>query len=72
MTDQIRQARSALMDGELDEQEIDLLLQQSDDEELRSTWVRYHAARSAMQAPEAIGGLEVDISAQVREAAGCE
>lgn len=68
MSEQLRESLSALMDDEANELELQRLLKQlGDDSELRSTWVRYNAARSAINGHE-VSHLQLDISSRVREA----
>ena len=56
------------MDDEANELELQRLLKQvNEDSELRSTWVRYNAARSAMSGQE-VSHMQLDISSRVREA----
>lgn len=68
MSEQLRESMSALMDDEANELELQRLLKQvGDDSELRATWVRYNAVRSAMSGQH-ISHLQLDISSRVREA----
>ena len=68
MSEQLRESLSALMDDEANELELQRLLKQvGDDPDLRSTWVRYNAARSAMSGQQ-VGHLQLDISSRVRDA----
>ena len=68
MSEQLRESLSALMDDEANELELQRLLKQvNEDSELRSTWVRYNAARSAMSGQE-VSHMQLDISSRVREA----
>lgn len=68
MSEQLRESLSALMDDEANELELQRLMKQvGDDSELRATWVRYNAARSAI-AGHGVSHLQLDISSRVREA----
>jgi sigma-E factor negative regulatory protein RseA len=68
MSEQLRESLSALMDDEASELELQRLLKQvGDDAELRATWVRYNAARSAMSG-QAVSHPQLDISSRVCEA----
>ena len=67
MTERLRESLSALMDDSANELELERVLKNVDDEELRGTWVRYHAARSAI-AGQPVQHLELDISQRVRAA----
>ena len=68
MTEKMRESLSALMDNEANEMELQRVLKQvGDDEELRQTWVRYHAARTVMTG-QGVHGMELDISGRVRDA----
>jgi sigma-E factor negative regulatory protein RseA len=70
MNDALREALSAVMDGEGDELALRRILARGDDETLRATWARYHAARDALQGRRTTPG--VDISQAVREAVAGE
>lgn len=48
MSEHIRESLSALMDGEANELEIERLLKQSGNEQLRGAWVRYHQVREVL------------------------
>ena len=68
MSEKMRESLSALMDDEANELELQRLLSGiSEDVELRQTWVRYHAARSAAGG-QVLTGLSMDISERVRKA----
>ena len=68
MQETLRESLSALMDGEANELELQRLLGGiADNPELRSTWTRYHAARSVVGAQE-VSGFSMDISQRVRGA----
>lgn len=68
MTDSMRESLSALVDGEANELELERVLRQiGEDEELRGTWVRYHAVQT-LTAGQPVGSLSVDISGRVRQA----
>jgi sigma-E factor negative regulatory protein RseA len=72
MSEKLRESLSALMDDETNELELQRLLKQmGDDTELRQTWVRYQAARTALHGHE-MTHLQLDISARVREAVAAE
>lgn len=68
MTDKTAEQLSALTDGELDSQEIDLLVRRLErDEELAARWTRYHLIGEAMRnnLPEQ---LPFDLTARVSAA----
>jgi len=68
MSELMRESLSALMDDEANELEIERVLASiADDASLRQTWVRYNDVRAAT-AGHPPAHLELDISAQVREA----
>ncbi len=68
MSDKLRESLSALMDNEANELELQRLLKQvGDDAELRQTWIRYQAARTAMHGHEG-AHFQLDISGRVRQA----
>ena len=72
MSEKLRESLSALMDDEANELELQRLLKQvGEDAELRQTWVRYQAARTAMHGHET-AHLQLDISARVRDAVDAE
>lgn len=72
MTEQLRESLSALMDDEANELELQRLLKQvGEDAELRATWARYQAARTALHGHET-AHLQLDISARVREAVAAD
>ncbi len=58
MNEGVRESLSAFMDGEATELEIQRVLRDSSDAELRATWTRYHLTRSAMQ--ELHSGVSVE------------
>ncbi|MEH6570776.1 MAG: sigma-E factor negative regulatory protein [Halioglobus sp.] len=68
MQETLRESLSALMDGEANELELQRLMGGiADNPELRGTWTRYHAVRSALGAQE-FTGLSMDVSQRVRDA----
>ncbi|MFV0477271.1 MAG: sigma-E factor negative regulatory protein [Parahaliea sp.] len=68
MTEHLRESLSAMMDGEANELELERVLRQvGEDTELRRTWVRYHAVRTACQG-QPLTPCTIDISGGVREA----
>lgn len=68
MSETMRESLSALMDDEANELELQRILSRiGDDAELRGCWRRYHLARGAVVG-QPMAGLEVDISAAVRDA----
>ncbi len=68
MTDKMRESLSAVMDGEADELELQRVLRQiGEDEPLRQTWMRYHAASAAVSG-QTVTHVHVDISSRVRAA----
>ncbi|MEH6581929.1 MAG: sigma-E factor negative regulatory protein [Halioglobus sp.] len=68
MSERLRESLSALMDDEANELELQRVLSSlGEDAELRQTWVRYHAARSAMGG-QPVQDLSMDISGRVRDA----
>lgn len=72
MSEKLLESLSALMDDETNELELQRLLKQmGENPELRQTWVRYQAARTAMHGHET-AHLELDISTRVREALEAE
>ncbi|KGE03347.1 sigma-E factor negative regulatory protein [Pseudohaliea rubra] len=70
MNEALREALSAVMDGEGDDLALRRLLARSDDPALRAAWSRYHVARDALQGHTA--AVNVDISAAVRQAVDAE
>jgi sigma-E factor negative regulatory protein RseA len=66
MSEQIRESLSALIDNEANELELERVLSQSRQEELRVTWTRFHVVRSAMrgEAVSAFHGLDVSAGVQ--------
>ncbi|WP_241521115.1 sigma-E factor negative regulatory protein [Kineobactrum sediminis] len=72
MTERLRESLSALMDDEANELELERVLSQiGEDDELRSTWVRYNAARAAVTAQPVVN-LNLDISRRVSAAIAAE
>lgn len=72
MSEQLRESLSALMDGEVNELELQRLLKQvGDDSDLRATWMRYNAVRSAMSDQD-VSHMQLDISSSVRDAIRAE
>jgi len=68
MSEQMRESLSALMDDEANELELQRILTHiGEDRELRQTWVRYQAARGAINGQET-GSLQPDISSRVSAA----
>jgi sigma-E factor negative regulatory protein RseA len=68
MSEKMRESLSALMDDEANELELQRILSGiGDNAELRQTWVRYHAVRSAVTG-QPVTGLSVDVSQRVRVA----
>ena len=68
MTEQLRESLSALMDDEANELELERILSRiGQDDELRGTWVRYHAVRAASSA-QAMAPPQWDISGRVMAA----
>lgn len=68
MSKKMRESLSALMDDEADELELQRILTHiGDDPDLRQTWARYNAARSALNG-HATGQLQADVSSRVRDA----
>ena len=66
MTERLRESLSSLMDGEANELELQRLLSHiGEDDELRQTWVRYNAVRSAVVGQDS-PDLAIDISQRVR------
>ncbi len=70
MNDALREALSAVMDGEGDELALRRILARGDDQTLRATWARYHIARDVLQGRRAT--FDMDISQAVREAVAGE
>ena len=72
MSEQLRESLSALMDDEVNELELQRLLKQvGDDSDLRATWMRYNAVRSAMSDQD-VSHMQLDISSSVRDAISAE
>lgn len=72
MTEQLRESLSALLDDEANELELARLLNQiGGDDELRSVWVRYNAARAA-SAGQPVADLTLDVSRRVSAAIAAE
>lgn len=68
MSERMRESLSALMDDEADELELERVLAQiGDSGELRQTWHRYNVIRTAISGQQ-LAHLNMDISAQVRQA----
>jgi sigma-E factor negative regulatory protein RseA len=68
MSEMMRESLSALMDDEANELEIERVLSRiADDPELRQAWVRYNMVRSVTTGQHP-ARLDLDVSAQVREA----
>ena len=73
MSERIRESLSALIDNEANELELERLLSQSEQVEVRSTWTRYHMARTAMRSGDDAGSVQgMDVSHRVREALAVE
>lgn len=70
MSEQIRESVSALMDGEANELELERLLNQSQQSDVRSSWIRYQLASQAMRGDH--GAHNLDISAAVMAAIEAE
>ncbi|PIE37449.1 MAG: anti-anti-sigma factor [Gammaproteobacteria bacterium] len=69
MNDNLRESLSALMDGEATELEVARILANSDCEQLRDTWSRYHLGRAALGGEAGgIGQVPLDFAAKVRGA----
>lgn len=62
----LEQSLSALMDGEADDLELQRILRESDNPELRAQWQRLHAARWSMRQEPAMN--HIDISERISEA----
>jgi sigma-E factor negative regulatory protein RseA len=68
MSEKLRESLSALMDDEANELELQRVLSLiGQDSELRETWVRYNATRSALSGQQ-VAGLNLDISSRVSAA----
>lgn len=68
MTQQIGEQISALMDGELDAREVELLVKRlGRDDEHRDTWCRYHVIGEAMRS-NLPGAMPFDLAARVSAA----
>lgn len=68
MQESLRESLSALMDGEANELELQRLMGGiADNPELRGTWTRYHAVRSALGTQE-VTSFSMDVSQGVRAA----
>jgi sigma-E factor negative regulatory protein RseA len=70
MNERMRESLSALMDGEANELELERLLANVDDAELRATWVRYNLARTvAGSVGQELGSAPpVDFGSRIRAA----
>ena len=72
MSERMRESLSALLDDEADELELQRVLSRiADDQELRRTWFRYAAVRSAVSGHR-LDHLHLDISDRVRDAIASE
>ncbi|MCZ6831776.1 MAG: sigma-E factor negative regulatory protein [Gammaproteobacteria bacterium] len=72
MSERIRESLSALIDNEANELELERVLSQSEQIELRATWTRFQMARAVMRG-DAVSALhDMDISGRVREALAAE
>ena len=68
MSEKMRESLSALLDDEANELEMERVLSRlKDDAELRQTWVRYNLT-SAVATGHSPARLDLDVSAQVRQA----
>lgn len=68
MTERMRESLSALLDNEANELELERILSRvTDDEDVRNTWIRYNAVSTTM-AGAPLAHMQLDISAQVRQA----
>ena len=66
MNERMRESLSALMDDEANELELERVLAHiADDDDLRQTWVRYNAARTAVSGHQ-LAHMDMDISTRVR------
>ena len=68
MSERVRESLSALIDNEANELELERVLSQSGQPEVRSSWARYQMARAAMRGDRGSALHDVDISHRVREA----
>jgi sigma-E factor negative regulatory protein RseA len=68
MSERIRESLSALIDNEANELELERVLSQSQQNELRATWTRFHVVRSAMRGEEISAFHGLDVSAGVQAA----
>lgn len=68
MSERIRESVSALIDNEANELELERVLSQSGQSELRATWTRYQVVRSAMRGEAVNAHQGMDISARVQAA----
>lgn len=71
MNEQMREAISALMDGEAQDLEVRRIVASVDDDNVRATWSSYHRTRSVMQS-ETIEFPQLDISSRVSAAIAAE
>lgn len=67
MNERMRESLSALLDDEANELELERILANAGDDNLRQTWQRYNIVRHA-HAGQDLSHLNLDISAQVRSA----
>ena len=72
MSEQLRESVSALMDGEIEELELRRLLQQADSDAVRDTWADFNRQQQALHGDVGHSILQLDISAQVRDAIAAE
>ena len=68
MSEQLGESLSALMDGEASERDIERVLDNLDDPELRSTWSRLQAAGQSLQAGSQGNVYGVDVSGRIMAA----
>ncbi len=74
MDERLKESVSALMDDEANELELQRVLSQADEDELRQVWQRYHLVRDVLQGRENSSlapnepSMDIDVSASVAAA----
>ncbi len=67
MNERLKESLSALLDGEVNELELQRILSQEDRQEVSACWQRYHAVREWIQLDSSLR-VKVDIRASVMNA----
>lgn len=68
MSEQLGESLSALMDGEVSEQELERVLGRLEDEAVRQTWARFQVASQSLSAAAEGSRWDVDLSRRVMAA----